>query len=285
VNVAHDVREHRVDLGGREVVLLEGPAGWGEISLLAGYPCDPAAARAAAEESACTGWPAPVRDEVLVNTLVDAAVVDPAALVGYPCVKVKVGRFAPSDDVRRVAAVRDVVGPAVAIRVDANGAWDEETAVTMLARDLVPFDLELAEQPVADLDTLARVRRRVAVPVVADECIRGVEDARRSRALNAADAVVLKVQPLGGVRAALRVADEAGVPAVVTSMMETSVGLAAGLALACALPELPYACGLGTGALLDVDVVADPLVPEQGVLRRRVVVPDPRLLARYGSTR
>jgi o-succinylbenzoate synthase len=274
------VREHRLRVGGRDVVLLEGPAGWGEISFVPGYRCDLAAARAAAEEAACAGWPAAVRDEIAVNALVDGPVPTPATLREFPCVKVKVGRLAPEADIARVGAVREVVGPGVALRVDANGAWDVEQAVTMLGR-LAHFDLELAEQPVTALDDLARVRARVPVPVAADECIRSLDDARRLRALDAADAVVLKVQPLGGVRAALRVAEAAGVPAIVTSMMETSVGLAAGLALACALGEARYACGLATAALLDADVVAARLIPERGMLRRRAVVPDAELLARY----
>jgi O-succinylbenzoate synthase len=280
VNVVREVREHRLNLKGQEVTLLEGPAGWGEISSLPGYPCDPAAARAAAEEAACVGWPEPVRDEVPVNALVEGSAQFRDDLSPFPCVKVKVGRPELAADVALVAGVRQIVGPSVPIRVDANGAWDEDTAIARL-RWLAQFDLELAEQPVADLDTLARVRRQVPVPVAADECIRTVDDARRLRTLGAADAVVLKVQPLGGVRAALRVAEAAGVPPIVTSMMETSVGLAAGLALACALPELPYACGLGTGALLYADVVRDTLLPENGVLRRRTIVPEPRLLARY----
>jgi O-succinylbenzoate synthase len=176
--------------------------------------------------------------------------------------------------------VRAAVGPATALRVDANGVWDVETAVSMIER-LESYDLELVEQPVATIDDLARVRQRVAVPIAADECVRSVDDARRLRALRAADAIVLKQQPLGGVRAAMAVAEEAAVPAIVSSMMETSVGLAAGLALAAALPELPYACGLATLAYVDGDVVRDPLVPEDGVLRVRNVVPDPELIERY----
>jgi o-succinylbenzoate synthase len=282
--VSISLSEHRLRIGARHVTLLEGPAGWGESSPLPGYPCLPAAARAAAEEAARAGWPEPLRDVVPVNTLLDDEAVEVDALRGYPCVKVKVGRHGPADDVRRVAAVREAVGPSVALRVDANGAWDVDIAVTVLNR-LAAFDIELAEQPVAALDDLARVRRRVTVRIAADESIRDVDDARRSRALDAIDAVVLKVQPLGGVRPALRIAETSGVPAIVTSMMETSVGLAAGLALACALPELPYACGLATADRLDGDVVARPLVPEHGVLRRREIVPDPKLLARYEVSR
>jgi O-succinylbenzoate synthase len=134
---------------------------------------------------------------------------------------------------------------------------------------------------VATLDDLARVRRRVEVPVAADECIRTRDDAARLRTLDAADVIVLKQQPLGGVRAALEIAATAGVPAVVSSMMETSVGIAAGLALAAALPELPYACGLATLAGLPGDVTGDPLLPVDGVLRVRQVTPDAELVARY----
>jgi o-succinylbenzoate synthase len=209
-----------------------------------------------------------------------AALTAEAVAAGVTTVKVKVGGGPPAEDADRVAAVRSVLGPAGRIRLDANGAWDLDTAVAAIAR-LAPFDLELVEQPVADLADLAQVRRRVAVPVAADENLRSLGDARRLRAIAAADAVVVKVQPLGGVRAALRVIEAAGVPAVVSSLYETSVGLAAGVALAAALPELPFACGLGTGALLAGDVVADPLVPDGGRLAVRRPDPDPDLLERW----
>jgi O-succinylbenzoate synthase len=217
-----------------------------------------------------------VRDTVPVNALVDGpfAVVEVRA---FPAVKVKVR---DASGISLVAAVRDAVGPHVAMRVDANGAWDVDTAVAMIGR-LARYDLEYVEQPVSSLDDLARVRRRVAVPVAADECIRSRDDAARLRALDAADVIVLKQQPLGGVRAALEIAATAGVPAVVSSMMETSIGIAAGLALAAALPELPYACGLATLPALAGDVTRDPLVPVDGVLRVRRVTPAADLLVRY----
>ncbi len=212
-----------------------------------------------------------------MNALVDDDTFDPAALAGYGAVKVKMR--AP-EDLDVVARVRNTVGPGVAIRVDANGAWDVDTALALLA-PLARLGVELVEQPVASLEDLARVRRRSPIPIAADESVRGIDDARRLRALDAADAIVLKVQPLGGVRAALRVAEEAAVPAIPTSMMETSVGLAAGLALACALPDLAFACGLGTAGHLAADVTLDPLVPIGGRLVLRAVIPDPALLARY----
>lgn len=291
------VREHRVrvplrvPLAGsstREVLLVEGPVGWGEVSPLPGYPTDLRLARAAAEEAACLGWPPPVRDMVPVAALVPA--VEPfqaaqlaghAATTGVTTFKVKVGS---GDDEGRLAAVRDAVGPRAAVRIDANGAWSLDEAEAALRR-LAHFEIELAEQPVAALSDLARLRRRSPVPLAADECVRSVEDARRVAALEAADAVVLKVQALGGVRAALAVAEAAEVPVIVSSMIETSVGLAAGVALAACLPELPFANGLGTGLLLAGDVVAEPLVPRCGVLPVRPVAPapDPELLDRYAA--
>lgn len=279
----------RVPLRGRshrDAVLLQGPAGWGECSPLPGYPSDPIACRRAAEEAAGGGWPPPVRRRVEVNALVPGVSADEAAALaaaaagdGFTSFKVKVGDDADRD---RVAAVRDATGPHARLRVDANGAWGTvDSAVFAIVR-MSRFDLELVEQPVPTLEGLAEVRRRVSVAVAADECVRGIDDARRLAALGAADALVLKVQPLGGVRAALDVADAAGVAVVVSSMYETSIGLAAGLALAAALDELPYACGLGTAVLLAADVVADPLVPVAGFLDVRRPEPDPGLLARYG---
>ena len=269
--------EHRLRLGGRDVTLIEGPAGWGECSPLPGYPCDPAAARRAAVEVAVDGFPPPRRGDVAVNALVSDTAFDPGALVGFDTVKVK---MRVPTDVDLVARVRDVVGPRVALRVDANAAWDVETAVAVAGR-LALLDVELLEQPVASLEELAEVRRRGSVPIAADESVRSIDDARRLARLGAADVVVLKVQPLGGVRAALVIAEESGVPAIATSMMETSVGLAAGLALACALPEVPFACGLATASLHPADVTSEPLVPRGGRLSTRLVVPDPELLARY----
>ena len=263
-------------------MLVAGPAGWGESSPLPGYACGDGASRRAAEESARDGWPPARRDTVPVNALFDDGPVDPGALAGFPAVKVKVGRTDPRDDLDLVAAVRDAVGPSVTLRVDANGAWDVETAEAMIRR-LAPYELELVEQPVAALDDLARLRRRVDMPVAADECVRSVGDARCLAALHAADVLVLKVQPLGGVRTALRVAEAAGVPALVTSMRETSIGIAAGLALAAALPELPYACGLAAH-MPGGDVVREPLVPVDGRMRVRRVEPDPALLRRYEVT-
>ena len=256
----------------REGALIQGPAGWGEFSPFAEYgPAESARWLASAIESATVPWPAPLRDRVPVNVTVPA--VAPAharqivAASGCATAKVKVAEpgQAAAEDIERVAAVRDALGAGGRIRVDANGGWTVDEAARML-RQLARYGLEYAEQPCATLAELARLRRLVDIPIAADESIRKAEDPLRVRAAGAADIVMIKVQPLGGVRAALRVAEACGLPAVVSSAVDTSVGLAAGLALAAALPELPYACGLATMSLLAGDVTASPLTESGGEL-------------------
>ena len=134
--------------------------------------------------------------------------------------------------------------------------------------------LEYAEQPCPTLADLAALRRRVDVRIAVDEGVRRAADPLRVDLREAADVVVLKVQPLGGVRAALEVAAAHGLPCVVSSALESSVGIAAGVALAAALPELPFACGLATVALLDGDVSSAPLLPVDGALEVRRPDPD-----------
>jgi o-succinylbenzoate synthase len=279
----------------RDGVLVRGPAGWGEFSPFWDY--DVAESRrwwAAAHEAAVDGWPAAVRDSVPVNVTVPA--VDPerahaiVAASGCRTAKVKVAEpgQTPAVDLARVEAVRDALGPSGAIRVDANAAWDVDTAVSRIA-ELDRVGLEYVEQPCATLEELVALRRRIDVRIAADEVVRRAADPLRVDLREACDVVVLKVQPLGGVRAALEVAAAHGLPCVVSSALESSVGIAAGVALAAALPELPFACGLATVALFADDVTSTPLLPVDGALavcrpepdRLDTVAADPGTEARW----
>jgi O-succinylbenzoate synthase len=223
---------------------------------------------------------------------------------GCTTVKIKVAESGQQlvDDVARVAAVLQA-RPDARIRVDANGAWtvaEAAHAVRVLDQAVRAVDatrapgtgpvsldgqgLEYVEQPCATVEELVRLRARLAadgvhVDVAADESIRRAEDPLAVVRAEAADVVVLKVQPLGGVRACLSLAEAVGLPVVVSSALESSVGLAAGVALAAALPELPYACGLATAQLLTDDVVAEPLLPVAGALPVRRPEPDAQHLA------
>ncbi|MCL2788920.1 MAG: o-succinylbenzoate synthase, partial [Micrococcales bacterium] len=257
----------------REGVLVHGSAGWGEFSPFLDYPDNTTGPWwDAAVEAATLPFPAPLRDAIPVNVTIPAVEPELAAAIvrksgGCGTAKVKVA--GPGDTVEseasRLAAVRGALGASGAIRIDANGAWDLETAADRLLRlDRAAGGLEYAEQPCSDTADLARLRRRTPVPIAADESIRGARDPLEVARLEAADIVVMKVQPLGGVRACLALAEEIGLPVVVSSALETSVGMAAGLALAAALPTLPFACGLATAALLGADAVASPLVPGVG---------------------
>ena len=268
----------------REAALVEGAAGWGEWSPFLEYPPEVAEPwLRCAEEAAAGDWPAPVRTSVPVNTTVPAVDAERAhALVaasGCRTAKVKVAEpgQAEAEDEARLEAVRDALGPDGLVRIDVNGLWDVDTALRRLpVLDRAAGGLEYVEQPCAGVTDLAVVRRRQHVPVAADESIRRAADPYLVRDLEAADVAVLKVQPLGGVRACLRIAEDIGLPVVVSSALETSVGIAAGVALAAALPELTHACGLATVALLTDDVADAPLLPVDGALPvgRPVVLPE-----------
>jgi O-succinylbenzoate synthase len=277
----------------REGVLLHDPAtgGWGEWSPFLEY--DDEVARPWLEcalEALAGDWPAAVRDSVPVNVTVPAVNPDRAHAIvtagGCRTAKVKVAEPGQTlaDDQARLEAVRDALGPSGLIRVDANGGWDVDTAVEALSvLDRAAGGLEYAEQPVATVEELAAVRRRASVLIAADESIRRAADPYRVRDLEAADIAVLKVQPLGGVRACLRIAEEIGLPVVVSSALETSFGIAAGVALAAALPELPHACGLATVQLLTDDVAVEPLLPVDAALPVRPVHADRAALGRLAA--
>ena len=279
----------------REALLLRGPLGWGEFCPFPEY-ADAEASRwlTAAIEAGWTGFPAPLRDRIPVNATIPAVPAHrvPEVLARFgrvDAVKVKVAERGQSldDDAARVAAVREAL-PDAAIRVDANGGWGTPEAVTALRR-LAAVGLEYAEQPVPDIAGLAEVRRQlraagVPVLIAADESVRKEDDPLKVARAGAADLIVVKVAPLGGVRRALQIVAQAGLPAVVSSALDTSVGIRAGLALAAALPELPYACGLGTVSLLAADVTEDSLIPDDGAITLRDVRPTPHLLAEHAAS-
>ena len=275
----------------REGVLIEGPLGWGEFCPFVEYDDREAAGwLATAVEQVTVGWPEPVRDRIAVNCTVPAVDAERAHAIvagsGCRTAKVKVADHPESlgEDLARVEAVRAALGPGGAVRIDANAVWDVDTAVANIKQiDRAAGGLEYVEQPCRTIEELAAVRRRVNVRIAADESIRRAEDPLRVAVAGAADIAVLKCTPLGGVRRALRVAEAAGLPCVVSSALETSVGLAAQLALAGALPELEFACGLGTLNLFEGDVAADSLRPVEGYLPvpRNAPRPDPELLQQF----
>lgn len=267
----------------REVALIDGPAGWGEFGAFLEYgPVESAFWLASALESAYGTRPYAYRDRVAINATVPAVSASevPELLSRFPgatTAKVKVAEPGQSlaDDVARVNAVRAAVST---VRVDANGGWTVDQAIAACAALTVDGPLEYVEQPCRTTEELALVRRRVTVPVAADESIRKASDPFEVARLGAADIAVLKVAPLGGTAALLAIAEQIDMPVVVSSALDSAVGISCGLAAAAALPTLQHACGLGTGGLFLHDV-AEPLVPVDGFLPVGDVTPDPARLA------
>lgn len=278
----------------REAVLFEGPAGWTEFSPFLEY--DDAEAAAWLAGAIDFGWretPDAVRGGIPVNATVPAVSASevPAVLArfhGCRTAKVKVAEQGQTlhDDVERVRAVRREMGPEGRVRVDANGAWnldEAEHAVHALAE----FDLEYVEQPCASLDELAQLRERIDwmdIPIAADESVRKADDPLRVARAGAADILIVKAQPLGGIRRALAIVEEAGLPAVVSSALDTSIGLSMGVALAAALPTLEHDCGLGTSSLFVDDVSVPALAAQEGRLALGRVVPSADRLDEFAAS-
>ncbi len=312
----------------REAAIFEGPSGASEFSPFLEYEDREAASWLAAAVE--YGWGAPPdirRSRIAVNATVPAvsaaAVPDVLArFKGCSTAKVKVAERgqSPADDIARVRAVRDAMGDDALVRIDANGGWSVDEAITAL-RALAEFDLDYAEQPCMSVEELIEVRRRLAVgddgvagsnvaardriadsgsfapnrgsadyksPLVriaADESVRKAEDPLAVARAGAADLLIVKAQPLGGIARALEIIEAAGLPVVVSSALDTSVGIGMGLHLAAALPEgvLAGACGLGTVALLDGDVTDRQLIAENGEIEVRRAILDPELLEQYAA--
>lgn len=267
----------------REVALIDGPAGWGEFGAFVEYePPEAAHWLASGIAAAYRPLPAVRRTHIPINATVPAvAAADvPGVLARFPgarTAKVKVAEpgQALADDVARVAAVR---AAGLTVRVDANGGWTVKEAVTAARALTADGPLEYLEQPCRTVAELAELRRRVDVPVAADESIRKAEDPLHVVRSGAADIAVLKVAPLGGVGAMLDIAARIDIPVVVSSALDTAVGIGAGLVAAGCLPRLDHACGLGTGSLF-VDDVAAPMAAVDGCLPAAAVTPEPGRLA------
>jgi O-succinylbenzoate synthase len=281
VSLPMRVRFRGVDV--REVALIDGPAGWGEFGAFLEYEPDEAVHwLASGIEAAYVAPPAPLRTWIPVNATVPAVPVAQVAEVlarfpGAGTAKVKVAERGQTlaDDVARVNAVRERVP---LVRVDANGGWTVAEAVAGCAALTADGPLEYVEQPCATVAELAELRGLVDVPVAADESIRKAEDPLRVVRMKAADVAVVKVAPLGGVSRLLDIARQIDVPVVVSSALDSAVGMSRGLLAAACLPELRYACGLGTGSLFVEDVV-DPALPVDGRLPVGAVAPDPARLS------
>ncbi|HEX4057283.1 MAG TPA: o-succinylbenzoate synthase [Galbitalea sp.] len=281
----------------REAMLLKGPFGWTEFSPFVEYEDAEAAAWLAAAID--FGWsdvalPKDAPARIRVNATLPAVSPQEVGAVldrfpGCRTVKVKVAEAGQSiaDDVARVARAREYLGPDGRIRVDANGSWNVDEAEHAI-HALAEHDLEYVEQPCATVDELEQIRRRVkymGIPIAADESVRKAADPIAVARAKAADILVIKAQPLGGIASALRVIRKAKLPVVVSSALDTSVGLSMGAYLAASIPGGPtFDSGLGTAALLAADVTSTPLLPTDGQIDVRRIEVEESLLTQYAAS-
>jgi O-succinylbenzoate synthase len=275
----------------REALVFEGPQGWAEWAPFTEYPDEEAALwLSAAIEFGYRELPALSRQKIPVNATLPAVAPDQVAAIlarfgSFETVKIKVAESgqSPAEDIQRIKAVREIY-PAAKIRLDANGNLEVEQALDLI-RDLNSqgIELEYFEQPVATIAELAEVKLTLAkdqipVKIAADESVRKVTDPLAVAQANAADILVLKVAPLGGIYRSLEIAKDAGLPVVISSALDSSVGISMGAHLAALLPELNFDCGLGTAALLAGDVTRYPQLPVDGQIDvRRVDVDEEKL--------
>lgn len=271
----------------REVAFLQGPAGWGEFAPFLEYNDHESATWLLSAVDAATN-PAPMayRGSIKVNAtlpaLNDAQEIEDLlqSFAGCDTVKIKVGENL-AEDIARVARVRALL-PEAKLRLDVNGGWSVEQALINLYEiyeEVGP--LEYVEQPCATLEELRQLKEKLVleIKIAGDEVIRKAIDPFALELVGAIDILMLKVAPLGGITRAREIAAHHKLPLVVSSALDSAVGIGYGLQLAASLPSLDYACGLATGKLLSADIAALPL--ENGELAVRAISPDADLLAKY----
>ena len=272
----------------RKGLVFEGSVGWGEFAPFENYD-DEISGRwlAGALEQAFGDWPEPVRNSVPINAIIPAVEDAQASAItfravvefGMTTLKVKVAEPGQTltHDLMRLQAIRlqlsDLDVTEVDIRIDANGAWTAEEAIKNIPQyEIAAGGLDYVEQPCATLAQCAQVKSETFVRIAVDEGLRLAKNIDPAAIRNSADVLIVKSIPMGGVRNSLVAISEIGLPVVVSGSLDTSIGLASGLQLAACVPDLAGACGLGTGLLLEKDLVPNTVVPRNG----EIVLTHPR---------
>ena len=258
----------------REVALIQGEYGWGEFSPFLEYEdAESAPWLACAIEAATQPKPKLYRSEVAVNGTIPALndredlerVVN--SFPGVSTFKVKVGENL-SEDIARINTIRSL-RPSSTIRIDANGLWSVDQAVSFLQS---VGNIEYIEQPCATIEELRELKQQINVKIVGDEVLRKAKDPFAIDLVGAVDYLMLKVQPLGGIKRAHQIAEHHKLPVVVSSALESAVGINYGLTLAASFEEMKFDCGLGTGSLLAKNVAQLPII--DGKIHISDVVPN-----------
>lgn len=270
----------------REVALIEGPKGWGEFSPFVEYePTGCVPWLVSAIEAATVTPLEMLRTDIAVNATMPAIngrdkIADVLSwFPGCTTVKIKVGADL-KEDLARIESVMELL-PTAKIRVDVNGSWSIGKATQGIHAIHDICNLEYVEQPCSTLEDLRELKKRVGIPVLiaGDEVVRKAGNPMDVDLHDAIDILLLKVAPLGGIKKSLEIAAHHGKPVVVSSALDSAIGISYGLQLAASLPSMNYACGLGTGALLSADVATLPIV--DGMIKVNSVVPDRDRMQEY----
>lgn len=263
----------------REIALFEGSAGWSEFSPFIEYSNKESSTwLKAAIEGATKEPPKPIRDQVEINaTLPNVKVSEVKDLLagfnGCNTIKIKINDF-ETDQALLIECLKEV--PKAKFRLDVNGGWALEEAIANVQSYEKAFGslIEYIEQPCTDFADLNSLRNSTGIKIAVDESIRKYLAGDLTKIKEVADIAIIKWAPTGGIAAALKVIEKIGLPVVISSALDSSVGISHGLSLAEAVPNLYGACGLGTVCLLEGDVTSNPLMPINGILKNRKVIPD-----------
>jgi len=263
----------------REIALFEGPAGWSEFSPFIEYSNKESSTwLKAAIEGATKEPPKPIRDQVEINaTLPNVKVSEVKELLagfnGCNTIKIKINDF-ETDQALLIECLKEI--PKAKFRLDVNGGWALEEAIANVQSYEKAFGslIEYIEQPCTDFADLNSLRNSTGIKIAVDESIRKYLAGDLTKIKEVADIAIIKWAPTGGIVAALEVIEKIGLPVVISSALDSSVGISHGLSLAEAIPNLYGACGLGTVCLFEGDVTSNPLMPINGIIKNRKVIPD-----------
>ena len=263
----------------REIALFEGPAGWSEFSPFLEYDNKQSAIwMKAALEAATKPAPTPLRNEVMVNATLPNIKPGEVEKVlsnfdGCTTIKIKINDFTIDRELL-IESLKHV--PNARFRLDINGGWTLDEAIVNLKNYEGEFAglIDYVEQPCIDIADLKVLKNETGIKIAIDESIRKFLGSDLTKLKDVADIAVIKWAPSGGINAALDLIKQISLPVVVSSALDSSVGISHGLALACAIPNLYGACGLATVALLEGDVTSDSLLASKGVIANRKVTPD-----------
>ena len=263
----------------REIALFQGPAGWSEFSPFLEYDNKQSATwMKAALEAATKPAPTPLRNEVMVNATLPNIKPGEVGKVlsnfdGCTTIKIKINDFMIDKELL-IESLKHV--PNARFRLDINGGWTLDEAIVNLKNYESEFAglIDYVEQPCIDIADLKVLKNETGIKIAVDESIRKFLGSDLTKLKDIADIAVIKWAPSGGINAALDLIKQISLPVVVSSALDSSVGISHGLALACAIPNLYGACGLATVALLEGDVTSDSLLASKGVIANHKVTPD-----------